>query len=74
MNVRSRIEALAREHGIAVPEAATDTWAERVTELSGDRVEIDDVTRLLIDLRRNEAISAREMVRLLGGWLDERDV
>ena len=40
--------------------------AEKVTELSGDEVTLDETEELLVAMKRNKAISGRRLVSLLG--------
>ena len=41
-------------------------FAEKVTELSGDEVTLDETEELLVAMKRNKAISGRRLVSLLG--------
>lgn len=56
--VAEDIRQLAREHGMTYEASALDAWADQVTRLAGDDVELDDVENLLVALVRAKAITS----------------
>jgi hypothetical protein len=65
------IRELARKHRVTYVGTASDLLARHMTELAGDRVELDEVERLLIALQRAGHLSRIEMVRLQADYLRE---
>jgi len=62
-DIASEIRALARLHSVSYQRSRLDDLADQITRLAGDDVELDDVQKLLIALRRADILSAREMTR-----------
>ena len=60
-----------------IPEARNlpvDKLADTITRLSDDEVHLDEIERLLIELRRAGVVSRAQMIELLGNYLDESHV
>jgi len=55
------IQALAREHGVTAERSQLDDFADAVTRLAGDDVELDETEQLLVALTRKGILTAREM-------------
>lgn len=52
---------LARQHGVVAVRARLDAFAEKLTELSGDEVILDETELTLVKLAEQGVISGREM-------------
>ncbi|KQO38034.1 hypothetical protein LZ639_21055 [Pseudomonas stutzeri] len=63
-NVEEYVRALASAHGVTPEEDAYGRMAHVLTKLSGDDVELDEVERLLVGLKRNGVIAKTEMLML----------
>ncbi len=72
--VEEYVRALASAHGVTLEEDAYDRLARVITKLSDDDVELDEVERLLVALKRKGVIDKTEMLMLqleyLGGKRD----
>lgn len=66
------VAQLASQYGVTSERTALDDWADTVTRLSGDEVTLDDTCQLLVNLRRQHVISARQMAQLSIRHLRER--
>ena len=53
-----RIVRLARQHGISHQPGPNDLWADTVTRLASDDVELDHISLLLVGLRKAGVLSA----------------
>jgi hypothetical protein len=67
-----KIRALARAHGVVYEPGPRDEWANKVTELAGDTVQLDEIELTLLALRRAGVISKPERVQLHAAYLGER--
>lgn len=56
---------LAREHGVTAVRTRLDTFAEKLTELSGDEVSLDETELMLTKLAEQGVISGRQLVLLM---------
>jgi cell filamentation protein len=66
---------LAERHGITYARTRADEWAESVTRLSDDDVQLDDVELLAAALTRAGVITGHDMTSLLAGyWREESAV
>lgn len=70
--VEQEIRDLAAEHGITAERNGIDVYAEVITSLADDDVQLDEVEQLLVNLGRAERIDGIEMNRLLLNYFDER--
>ena len=68
--VAEDIRQLARQHGVTYEASALDAWADQVTRLAGDDVELDDVENLLVALVRAKAITSKESTILHAAYLN----
>ena len=68
--VAADIRQLARQHGVTYEASALDAWADQVTHLAGDDVELDDVENLLVALVRAKAITSKESTILHAAYLN----
>lgn len=65
------ILALAKKHGVAYTRTANDVWAQDVTRLADDDVELDGIELLLIELQRAGHLSRPEALKLQAKYLHE---
>jgi hypothetical protein len=65
------VRKLAEKHHVAYVRTHSDALAHHITRLAGDRVELDEVERLLIALQRAGHLSRVEAVRLQASYLRE---
>ena len=72
--LRDYILGLASAHGVAYVKTPVDKLADTITRLSDDEVHLDEIERLLIELRRAGVVSRAQMIELLGNYLDESHV
>lgn len=68
-NVEEYVRALAAEHGVTLEQDAHARMAQVFTALAGDDVELDEVERLLVALKRAGVIQGAEMVLLQAEYL-----
>lgn len=64
ISTRERVIELVKLHGITCEPGPLDAWASAVTRLSDDDVEEDDVFKMILALRRANALSPAEADRL----------
>ncbi|CAI1092709.1 hypothetical protein KGP17_24690 [Serratia sp. JSRIV001] len=69
--VRKFIEKLAAAHGIQYQRTGLDDFAESVTRLAGDEIELDITEKLLIALKKKDLISGRQLARLMTNYMRE---
>lgn len=72
MTARDTIRDLARRHGIRYERAGLDDWAEAVSRVAGDDVDLDEIEWLLVALRRAEILPGIEGTRLHYRYIQER--
>jgi hypothetical protein len=65
------IRTLARTHQVTYSEGPNDRLAHHISRLAGDRVELDEIERLLIGLVRAGRITRPEMILLQAAYLRE---
>lgn len=68
-DVEEYVRALASEHGVTFEQDAYTRMAQVFTALAGDDVELDEVERLLVALKRAGVIQGAEMVLLQADYL-----
>lgn len=64
--VADLIERFIRQKSFVLQTTYGDVFAAKLTELSGDVVELDLTERVLVSLKRRKLITGRRMVALLG--------
>ena len=69
--VADQIRALAERHKVTYRELGLDRWANKVTALAGDEVELDDIEELLIALKRNGVLTSEQMTQFQIAYLRE---
>jgi hypothetical protein len=69
--VADQIRALAESHNVTYQELGLDRWANKVTALAGDKVELDDIEELLIALKRNGVLTNEQMTQFQIAYLRE---
>ena len=65
------IRALAERHKVSYFPTEIDTWAQSVTRLAGDDVELDEIELLLIALQRAGHLSRPDALGLQVRYLRE---
>lgn len=63
--------ALAERYRIAYTQTKTDVWANQITKLAGDDVDLDNIELLLIALQRSGHLSRPEALKLQVNYLRE---
>lgn len=71
-NVSEFVKQFSLSKHIQFKRSGLDDWAEAVTRASGDDVKLDDTVKLLVTLKKNHLINARQMARLLTNHLREQ--
>lgn len=69
MSVADRIRMLAREHDVSYVPGPLDAWADKISELCGDYVELDHIELTLLALRRAGVITDQAKTWLLAAYL-----
>ncbi|NTY87489.1 hypothetical protein [Serratia fonticola] len=69
--VRKFIEKVAAANGIQYQRTGLDDFAESVTRLAGDEIELDITEKLLIALKKKDLISGRQLARLMTNYMRE---
>ncbi|MDR5775112.1 hypothetical protein QCE81_25130 [Caballeronia sp. LZ002] len=69
--VASFVERLAKSHGIEYRRSGLDDFAEAVTRAAGDDVDFDLTGKLLVLLKKNDIVNARQFARLMTNHLKE---
>ncbi|WP_343350970.1 hypothetical protein [Pseudomonas sediminis] len=68
-DVEEYVRALAAEHGVSLEQDAYANMAQVLTNLGGDDVQLDQVERLLVALKRAGVVQGAEMVLLQAEYL-----
>lgn len=63
---------LARKHGVVAVRTRLDAFAEKLTELSGDEVRLDETEIMLTRLAERGVITSREMSSLMLNHIREK--
>jgi hypothetical protein len=71
VSAADQIRALARRHRVQFEELGLDRWANKVTSLAGDDVQLDDVEELLIALKRAGVLTSDQMTQFQIAYLRE---
>lgn len=72
ISVADEIRALAAKHGVKAFRSELDDWADAVTRLAGDDVQLDDIEELLIALSRAGVIDGETRMTLFGRYSKEK--
>jgi hypothetical protein len=67
-----KIRELARVHGVSYVPGPRDAWAQKVTELSGDDVLLDEVENLILALERAKVLTGAEATQLHIAYYHEK--
>ncbi|VVQ09911.1 hypothetical protein PS914_05045 [Pseudomonas fluorescens] len=70
-DVRNYIERFAEHYKIKYQRTGLDEFAEAVTRMAGDDIKLDATEKLLVVLKKNELINAKQLARLLSNYLKE---
>jgi hypothetical protein len=73
MTARDMIHDLARQHAIRYERGELDDWAETVSRVAGDDIQLDETEWLLVALGRAEVMPEIENTKLHARYLAERD-
>lgn len=74
MTARDIIHYLARQHAICYARGGgLDDWAETVSRVAGDDIQLDETEWLLVALGRAEVMPEIENTKLHARYLAERD-
>lgn len=73
MTARDAIHDLARQHAVRYELGDLDDWAEAVSRVAGDDIQLDETEWLLVALGRAEVLPEIENTRLHARYLAERD-
>lgn len=65
------VRALAERHHIRYAGTSLDAWADQVTRLAGDDVQLDEIERLLIALQRAGHLTRPQALALQVRYLRE---
>ena len=63
---------LASVNSISRKRSMRDAWADNVTRLAGDEVQLDEVQTLMVEVRKADILSFPDMVRLSIKYLGEK--
>ena len=66
------IRALAAKHNVSYVETTLDVWANKITELCGDDVQLGEIELILVALQRAGHMTGREATQLQAEYLRER--
>lgn len=72
--IEQQIRDLADQHGITAERDRMGRMAQKITELSGDDVALDEVEQLIVNLAKSKVISNREALDLQLKHLNERAI
>ena len=67
-----KIRALARANGVTYEPGPRDAWANKVTELAGDSVQLDDIENLILALERAKVLTGTEATKLHIAYYHEK--
>jgi hypothetical protein len=73
LTAKQTIHQLASQHGITHHHSLLDEWCDKVSELSDDKVELDETQLLLVELDRAGILTGKDNTILHGQYLQERE-
>lgn len=71
-SVDAKVRRLAKAHNVTAELDDMSRIAVTVTRMVGDVVELDDIERLLVNLKRRGVLSKSEILTLQGEYLQEK--
>lgn len=71
-SVEVKVRRLAKAHNVTAELDDMSRIAVTVTRMLGDVVELDDIERLLVNLKRRGVLSKSEILTLQGEYLQEK--
>lgn len=71
-SVDAKVRRLAKAHNVTAELDDMSRIAVTVTRMVGDVVELDDIERLLVNLKRRGVLSKSEILTLQGEFLQEK--
>ena len=71
-SAESKIRALAAKHHVTYTKTRLDDWANDVTRLAGDEVELDEVELQIVALARAKVLAPIDATMLHAAYLHER--
>ncbi len=72
LTAEQKIRHLASQYGIVHHYSLLDEWCDKVSELSDDKVELDEIQLLLVELDRAGILTGKDNTILHGQYLQER--
>lgn len=72
VSVASEVRKLAKAHKVTAERDGMSHMAVTITRLAGDRVELDGVEQLLVNLMKKGVLSKTETLALQGRYLQEK--
>lgn len=72
VSIASHVRRMAKAHHVTAERDDISRMAAAITSLAGDRVELDGVERLLVNLKRKGVLSKSETLALQGSYLQEK--
>ncbi len=71
-DVAKFVADLAREHGVVAVRTQLDAYAEKLTELSGDEVRLDETELMLVKLAEKGVFTGRQMGGVMLSYMREK--
>jgi hypothetical protein len=71
-SVEAKVRRLAKAHDVTAELDDMSRMAVTITRMAGDVVELDDIERLLVNLKRKGVLSKSEILTLQGEFLQEK--
>ncbi|EZI24857.1 hypothetical protein PUN49_29255 [Pseudomonas extremaustralis] len=72
VSIASHVRRMAKAHHVTAERDDISRMAAAITSLAGDRVELDGVEQLLVNLKRKGVLSKSETLALQGSYLQEK--
>ena len=72
VSIASHVRRMAKAHHVTAERNDISRMAAAITSLAGDRVELDGVEQLLVNLKRKGVLSKSETLALQGSYLQEK--
>ena len=72
IDVATFVAQFAQAHGVSAARTTLDDWADAMTRVCGDELQGDETTQLLVTMKRQNYLGARQFSRLVLNHLRER--
>jgi hypothetical protein len=66
-----KIQQLAHQHGIIHQHSQLDEWGDKISQLSDNKVQLDETRWLLVELNRAGILTGKENMILHNQYLQE---